>query len=216
MCISTVHPRPNTPLITSYLLPLTSKRSADRLSDTPSRHIPTRSFWLFTSFGRAGRCRSRGMRLDTAHAVRTHLGSCPAASILPRNTLERSPHCDRAAGLPRYTSPTPHLHYPIRRRAWRARREARAGRGRCWGYSRALRGGDGRVVPGSSPAVLGVGTAHIRMRLKLCRSNAILARSVGPWRCSMRAYAFRITALHSGMRVVCARVGEKITTPPPT
>ena len=138
MCISTVHPRPNTPLITSYLLPLTSKRSADRLSDTPSRHIPTRSFWLFTSFGRAGRCRSRGMRLDTAHAVRTHLGSCPAASILPRNTLERSPHCDRAAGLPRYTSPTPHLHSSIRRRDWRARREARAGREGCWGCSRAL------------------------------------------------------------------------------
>ena len=38
------------------------------------------------------------------------------------------------------------------------------------------------------------------------RSDAILERSVGPWCCRVRACAFRIAALPSGMRVVCVRV----------
>ena len=64
-------------------------------------------------------------------------------------------------------------------------------------------------------AIIVVGTAHGRMHLKICRSHAILARSVGPWGCGMRAYAFPIAALHSGMCVVCVRVRKKITFPPP-
>ena len=46
--------------------------------------------------------------------------------------IERSPRRDPSAALARYTSSTPHLHFPIRRRAWRARREAWAGRGGGW------------------------------------------------------------------------------------
>ena len=56
---------------------------------------------------------------------------------MPRNPLEHSPQHEPSAGLARYTSLTPHLHSPIRRRVGSARREARAGRGRWWACSRA-------------------------------------------------------------------------------
>ena len=76
--------------------------------------------------------------------------------------------------------------------------------------------GAGATSDASIPAILVVGMVHVRMHAKICRLHAILGRSVGPWRCSMRAYAFPIAALHSGMRVVCVRVRENITSPPPT
>ena len=63
MRIPTAHYRSNAPLLTSYLLPLTSHRSADHLSDPASRHPPIRSFRLSSSSERAELCRSRGYAL---------------------------------------------------------------------------------------------------------------------------------------------------------
>ena len=79
------------------------------------------------------------------------------------------------------------------------------------GRADGRRGDAGRSIS----TILVVGLARCRMNLKICRSDAILARSVGPWRCSMRACAFRIAALPSGMRVVCVRGRGEITSAPP-
>jgi hypothetical protein len=53
MHISTVHPRPIAPLITSYLPPLTSQHLPYHLSDRLSRHPPIHSFRLSMSAERA-------------------------------------------------------------------------------------------------------------------------------------------------------------------
>ena len=65
--------------------------------------------------------------------------------------------------------------------------------------------GAGAASDASIPAVFVVGTARFRIHPKILRSDAILERSVGPWCCRVRACAFRIAALPSGMRVVCVR-----------
>ena len=114
-----------------------------------------------------------------------------------------------------YTSSTPHLHCPT---FTLSQESAARGAGRAlgvWGVL-GVQPSAGMATGASVSAILVVGTAHNRMHLKICRSNAILALSVGPWRCSMRACAFPIPALHGGMRG-CARMGPgKITSPPPT
>lgn len=92
---------------------------------------------------------------------------------------------------------------------------AARGAGWPWGVV-GVQLGAGATSDASIPAILVVGMVHVRMHAKICRLHAILGRSVGPWRCSMRAYAFPIAALHSGMRVVCVRVRENITSPPPS
>ena len=92
-----------------------------------------------------------------------------------------------------------------------------AARGADWSWGTVgVQPGAGAATGAPIPAIYVVGKVHIRMRLKICRSDAIFARSVGPWRCSMRASAFPIAALHSGMHVVCVWVREKVTFPPPT
>ena len=70
--------------------------------------------------------------------------------------------------------------------------------------------GTGATPDASIPAVFVVGEwrdrrMHPETSCAL-RSDAILERSVGPWCCRVRACAFRIAALPSGMRVVCVRV----------
>ena len=89
------------------------------------------------------------------------------------------------------------------------------GGGWPWGVV-SVQPGAGATPEASIPAVFVVGMARFRMHPKISRSDAILGRSVGPWRYSMRANAFPIAALHSGMRVVCVWVREKITTAPPS
>ena len=74
----------------------------------------------------------------------------------------------------------------------------------------------GAATGGSILAVLVVGTAHIRVCLEMCRSDAILARSVGPWRCCMCVSDAQNRALHGGMRHVCVGVRLFITITPPT
>ena len=75
--------------------------------------------------------------------------------------------------------------------------------------------GAGAASDASIPAVFVVGMARFRMHPKILRSDAILGRSVGPWCCRVRACAFRIAALPSGMRVVCVRVRLFIPITPP-
>ena len=79
------------------------------------------------------------------------------------------------------------------------------------GRAAGRRGDAGRVDPGH----FGGRNRAVRMNPKICQSDAILERSVGPWRCSMRASAFRIAPLPSGMRVVCVRGRLFPTYPPP-
>ena len=75
------------------------------------------------------------------------------------------------------------------------------------GRAAGRRGGVGCVDPGRfcgrNGAILHAPSENLAVG---CDFSVL---SVGSWRCSMRAYAFRIAALHSGMRVVCVRVREK-------
>ena len=92
---------------------------------------------------------------------------------------------------------------------WQESLESAAeGVGWSWGVMGVQTSAGGATGP-SIPAVLVVGTAQIRMRLRICRSDAILARSVRPWQCIMRASSAQNRALHSGMRVVCVWVRKK-------
>ena len=77
MRISTVHPRPIAPLITSYLPPLTSQHLSYHPSDRPSRHPPTHRFRLSMSAERVGRSRLPGMRLDTVQCRSNAPGVMP-------------------------------------------------------------------------------------------------------------------------------------------
>ena len=82
-----------------------------------------------------------------------------------------------------------------------------------WAAGRAAGrlGGDGRFV---FVHFAGRNAAHSHASEK-CRSDAILARSVGPWRCSMRASGALNRALHGGMRHVCVGVRLFTTSGPP-
>ena len=130
---------------------------------------------------------------------------------LAEKPLERSPH--------RYPSSAPrslYLSYITYTLSYSQVSLEGAARGAGWSCGMVgVQPSAGAATGASIPAILVVRTAHIRMHPKICRSHAILARSVEPWCCSMHAYAFCIAALHSGMRVVRVWVREKVTLAPP-
>ena len=207
MRISPTHSRPNAPLITSYLLALTSLRSADHLPLALRPCLLARSLRHLLLLGRRQHRRTRCMRLGKAYCRSNAPGNAPAHLSLAEKPSSYPQPIPTPRRPPPDTSPIPHL--PSTNLPYAQESAGRAGGGKVGWWACGGRAW-GRRTGRSGPLTALEG--HGQPRVRIFFDSALPAHAVG---CSVRASCSTNFLLHEGMLVVCVRVRHFFTSPPP-